>query len=151
MRTENETPKFLNCCASPRVTLGVVAITKGNKWRVITVPPPNQPWYFTASTAPPTVAKEVGRAPPRVQMAPIIMNVEASVTVPPAIYTRSGKASLRKKIEMVLHKIQKHQEHQAVNTPWGWCKWPHRWKKNWKVPNISTYSVDKFGAKLQTQ
>ena len=46
-------------------------------------------------TAPPRVTKEVGRAHSRVKMAPSIVNVEASVTSPPACYTQAVKASTR--------------------------------------------------------
>ena len=64
-----DTPKVLKCCSDPRVNLGGGAATEGKKWRVISIKPPSQPGYLTASTATPRVAKEVGREPPRVKMA----------------------------------------------------------------------------------
>ena len=83
VRSENDPPKVMNFHSAPRFTLGGGVVTEGNKLQVLTVPLPSQPGYLTARTAPPMVEKEVGRAPPRVKMAPIIVNVEVSLTGPP--------------------------------------------------------------------
>ena len=77
------------------MTLGGGEVTNGNKWRLFTVPTPIQPGDLTSRTAPPRVEKEVGRAPPRVKMAPSRVNVEVSVTGPPARYKLSVKLSTR--------------------------------------------------------
>ena len=73
--------------------LGGGAVTTGKKQRVLIIPPPSQPGYFTDSKAPPRVEKEVLIAPTRVRMAPSRVNVKATITVTPARYTRLVKAS----------------------------------------------------------
>ena len=55
----NDPTKVMNCCLDQRVTLGGWAVTKGNKRRVLHVPPPSQPGDLTASTSPPRVAKRI--------------------------------------------------------------------------------------------
>ena len=91
VRYENDIPKVMKCYSAPRVTLGGGSVTKSMKRQVLIVPPTSQPGYLTSSTAPPRVAKEAGIAPPRVKMAPSRVNSEASVTDPPAHYTREEK------------------------------------------------------------
>ena len=58
----------MKCLSDTRVNLVGRSVTKVNKRRVLNVPPPSQPGDLTASTAPTRVAKEAGRAPPRVQI-----------------------------------------------------------------------------------
>ena len=77
------------------MTIGGGSVTEGNNRRILTIPPPSQLGYFTARTAPSRVAKELVRSPPRVHMASSRVHIEASVTGPPACYTRSGKSSMR--------------------------------------------------------
>ena len=95
MKSSNELPSVLNCFSAPKVTLGGGAFTEGKKRQLITVPLPSKPGYLTARTAPPRVAKELGRASPRMQRSLIGINVEESVTGPPACYVRASKTPKR--------------------------------------------------------
>ena len=75
------------------MTLGGGEFTKGEKRRLLTVPPPSQPRDLTPRTAPTMLENEVEGAPPRVQMDSNRMNVESSVNGIPAHNKLSGKAS----------------------------------------------------------
>ena len=77
------------------MTLGGGSVTEGKKRKVLTVILTSKTGYLTSRTAPPRMTKEVERAPHSVKMASSRVNIEASVTVPPACYTRAGKASIR--------------------------------------------------------
>ena len=89
MRYANGPPKILKFLSSQMVTLVGGSVTEGKKLLVLTVPPPSKPIYLTARAAPPSLAKEVGR----VKMSLSRVNIEASVSGPPARYTRAGKSS----------------------------------------------------------
>ena len=69
MQSAHDPTKVLICRSASRVTLVGGEPAKGNKRKVLNVPLPSEPEYLTASTAPPMMAKEVGRASPRVKMA----------------------------------------------------------------------------------
>ena len=88
VQSAKEPPKVLKYCSAPSVNLWGGELTEGNKWQVITVQPPIQSGNLTSRTASPRVVEEVGISPPRVEMLPSRVYVEASVTAPPERYTR---------------------------------------------------------------